>query len=161
MGHFFVLCGENHRSAELPNQAGRILPADEGPTPSFMSTLCCMNGKTNKYGKRQYGGVIRNASIHKCTQSAMAQYFFWRWQQSGEASPDLSKPALYYNTKVLVGSGAVKELSFRQQYDDVRAVFEEFGINNYFVTHAPCHVAVTSAKFHGVPSPEVSDKRQS
>jgi hypothetical protein len=156
MGHYFVLRGENRRGAELPNLAGRILPTDEGPTEAYMCTLCCANGKTNKFGKKQYGGAIRNKCIYTCTQSALAQYFFWRWQQSTEAPPDLSSHSAYYNTKVLCGSNEQKPISFRQQYDDIRQIFQEEVVNCFVVTHAPRHAAVTSAEFHGVPSPEVS-----
>ena len=48
--------------------------------------------------------VIRNRDPLICSHSALAQYFFYRWHQSGEAPPSFKSQRDWYNTKILVGS---------------------------------------------------------
>jgi len=127
LGHFLVLRGETRRGAELADLAVRELPKEEGATPCWLLMLSISNGKTNKWGKRQYGAVIRNRDPLICSHSALAQYFFYRWHQSGEAPPSFKSRSDWYNTKILVGSDEQKSISFRQQYNDIDNLFREAG----------------------------------
>jgi len=72
LGHFLVLRGETRRGAELADLAVRELPKEEGATPCWLLMLSISNGKTNKWGKRQYGAVIRNRDPLICSHSALA-----------------------------------------------------------------------------------------
>ena len=155
MGHFFVLRGESRRGAELADLAGRKLPKQEGATPCQVASLCVSNGKTNKFGKKQFGGVIRNKDP-LCTMGAMALYFFYRWHLSKETPPTFRTREEWYHTKVLVGQDHQKPISFRQQYDDIRALFVHEAIVSEMITHAPRKGGTQSAEFHGVAESQVA-----
>jgi Centromere DNA-binding protein complex CBF3 subunit, domain 2 len=156
LGHFLVLRGETRRDAELADLAVRELPKQEGATPCWLMMLSISNGKTNKWGKRQYGAVIRNRDPLICSHSALAQYFFYRWHQSGEAPPSFKSRRDWYNTKILVGSNEQKSISFRQQYNDIDNLFREVGVASDSITHAPRKMGPQSAEFHGVSESQVS-----
>lgn len=150
-----MLRGETRRGAELADLSGRLLPKAEGATDCHLLMLQVSNGKTNKFGKRRYGGVIRNRDPLLCTMSALAIYFFFRWHQSKEPPPDFQRRKNWYSTKVLVGSDPVKPLAFRQQYDDITEIFEQEGVVADSKTHAPRKAGPQSAEFHGVPDSQV------
>jgi hypothetical protein len=118
--------------------------------------LSISNGKTNRWGKRQYGAVIRNRDPLICSHSALAQYFFYRWHQSGEAPPSFKSRRDWYNTKILVGSNEQNSISFRQQYNDIDNLFREVGVASDSITHAPRKMGPQSAEFHGVSESQVS-----
>jgi hypothetical protein len=156
LGHFLVLRGENRRGAELADLSCRLLPKQEGTTPCYMAMLCISNGKTNKFGKKQYGGVLRHRDPLLCTISALAMYFFYRWHTSKEPTPTFRERKDWYNTKVLVGSDPDKPIAFRQQFDDIRSLFTDLSIVSEMVTHAPRKGGAQSAEFHCVPGEDVS-----
>lgn len=61
------------------------------------------NGKTNQNGRIEYAGVLRHRDIRLCSISAMANYFVWRWEQSGEEFPSFRNNKDWYDIQVLVG----------------------------------------------------------
>lgn len=144
-----VLRGESRRGAELSDLSYMKMPDQEGATPCEVMLLQVSNGKTNKFGKKQYGGTMRHKDPLFCTQSALAQYFFFRWHQTREPPPDFTSRSSWYNTKVLVGGDPQKPLAFRTQFDDTDSIFKECGVVSDSKTHAPRKGGVQSAEFHG------------
>lgn len=60
------------------------------------------NGKTNQNGYIEYTGLLRNKDVSVCGMSALAFYFFWRWEHSGESFPCFKSNKDWYNTKLLI-----------------------------------------------------------
>jgi hypothetical protein len=58
-------------------------------------------GKTNQYGRLEYGTVLRYRDYCSCLIGSLAIYFFWRWYCSGEAFPSFRYSQDWYNIKVL------------------------------------------------------------
>ena len=113
LGHYLVLRGENRRIAELADLSLVEFPAkNEGPTPCFAVVLQITSGKTNNSGRAEYMGAMRHKDPRLCTMGALAQYFFWRWELSGEEPPDFQSRQSWYGNKVLVGEDKWKGISY-------------------------------------------------
>lgn len=74
-----------------------------GPSPCPALLYISANGKINQNGRIEYTGLLRHKDGSMCAMSAMALYFFWRWEQSGESFPSFKSNKDWYNTKVLIG----------------------------------------------------------
>jgi hypothetical protein len=86
--------------AELADLSLIEFPAkNEGPTPCFAVVLQITAGKTNNSGQAQYMGAMRHKDPRLCTMSALAQYFFWRWEISGEEPLDFQSQQSWYGKK--------------------------------------------------------------
>lgn len=90
LGHYLLLRGENRRAAELCDLSPLLLPKTEGPSPCEAVVLTISNGKTNRFGRKQFMGSIRNRNPLFCVMNALALYFFWRWHISGEQPPSFT-----------------------------------------------------------------------
>ena len=90
LGHFLVLRGEIRRGCQLADLQLIQHPTKEGHSPCFSVCLTMSNGKTNKYGKKQFGAAMRHKDPRFCTMGALAQYFFFRWHTLGEVCAMLS-----------------------------------------------------------------------
>ena len=101
-GHLLLARGESRRFAELPDL--QLLMFDnEGPTPCPALLYIMNNGKTNQNGRIEYNGMLRHKDLLLCGMSALAIYFFWRWEQSGEQFPKFENNKDWYNIRVLIG----------------------------------------------------------
>lgn len=102
LGHFLLLRGESRRRAELPDLQ-LLLLENEGCAPAPCLLYIMSNGKTNQNGRIEYQGLLRHRDIRLCAFSAIASYFVWRWEQSGEEFPSFKANKEWYDTQVLVG----------------------------------------------------------
>ena len=93
--HFALLRSESVLGLELPDMFHIPLP-NEGVSECRAVVLQMRSGKTNQFGKVEYGSFIRNKDVHGCPISALAMYFFYRWHCSGEAFPDTSSNDRWY-----------------------------------------------------------------
>ena len=91
-GHSMLLRGESRRMAELPDLFTIRLP-HAGTTPCWAMLLIMDNGKTNHFGKLQYGTVVRNKDPYLCLMGQLAFYLFYRWKHRTGASSHLPAPA--------------------------------------------------------------------
>jgi hypothetical protein len=155
LGHFLALRGETRRAAELADLCRLIHPEAEGVSQCVSVVLTILNGKTNKFAKRQYGAAMRHKNPLLCTMGALAQYFFFRWHCSGEEVPSFNRRRDWYTIKVLVGADRREQISWKQQYDDIASVFGALGINADSVTHAPRKAGPQSVELHGVSETQV------
>jgi hypothetical protein len=156
LGHFFVTRGETRRNAELADLSHLEYPSSEGPTPCLATILTMSNGKTNKYGKKQYMGAMRHKNFLLCSTGALARYFFWRWHQTDEAFPDFRDPPSWYNIKVLVGKDKWKPIAYQTQLDTTNGAFKDAGIVSVSKTHAMRGSGARAAELHGVSEGQVS-----
>jgi hypothetical protein len=58
--------------AELADLSLLIYPSIEGPTACHAVVLTISNGKTNKYGRKQFIGAMRYKSPYLCCLGALA-----------------------------------------------------------------------------------------
>jgi hypothetical protein len=60
----------------------------EGPQGQGWCLVTVMGqGKTNQYGRLEYGAALRHRDHRSCLIGTLAVYLFWRWHCSGEAFP--------------------------------------------------------------------------
>jgi hypothetical protein len=131
-------------------------PKNEGYTPCFSVVGLISNGKTNKFGKRQYGAAIRNKEPLLCTMGALALQFFYRWHCSGEKAPTFFIRNNWYQIKVLTtGSNPTTAMSFATQYDDTKEIFGALGVTGASVTHMPRIQGIQQAELNGVSESQV------
>lgn len=154
-GHNFVLRGESRRNAEFADLSLIEHPSTEGSTACYSVCLTLSNGKANKYAKQQFGAAMRHADPYLCTMGGLSGYLFYRWHILKEPPPNLRTRKQWYHTKVLLGSEPTEPMSYQVQYDDIKQVFGEVGVNSDSITHAPRKSAVQMAEFHGVAESQV------
>jgi hypothetical protein len=77
---------QSTRMAQLPDFFSLEVP-DEGPTQCDVLVMIMNVGKTNQYGKLEYGAVMRNKDVRKCALGGLALYLFSRFHVEGEEFP--------------------------------------------------------------------------
>jgi hypothetical protein len=71
-------------------------------------------GKTNKMGRREFMGSLRNKDPLLCPHGALAQYLFWRWHVSGEEAPSFRRRQSWYDIKLLVTTASSAKATGRR-----------------------------------------------
>lgn len=102
LSHLLLARGEARRFAELADLQLLMLD-NEGPFPCPALLYIMSNGKTNQNGRIEYTGLLRNKDVSVCGMNALAFYFFWRWEHSGESFPSFKSNKDWYDIKLLVG----------------------------------------------------------
>ena len=111
LSHNMLLRGESRRSAEFADLF--LLPSkNEGPTPSNAMVLIMNNGKTNPFGRLEYGAVVRHKNHLLCTLSYTAFYLFYRWNCVREDAPHFQQRQRWYDIKFLQGAHPTDPLSY-------------------------------------------------
>lgn len=157
LGHYYVLRGESRRMAELADFQIQRFPEAEGATPCDVLIFVLDRGKTNRWGKTQFMGTMRNRSIHLCPISALAQYLFWRWHCSGEAPPTFFDRRSWYRTKLLISSikSTTQEISYGTQLEHINESFSIIGVESASKTQAMRGCAAREAEIHGINKDEI------
>jgi hypothetical protein len=82
---------------DLPNEG---LKTEGHVTKALVVAVNC--GKTNQYGRMEYGAALRHREPRSCLISALAFWFFWRWQvEKLEDFPTFQKSEDWYEVKVI------------------------------------------------------------
>lgn len=155
-GHYLVLRGESRRVCELPDLGLLSFPSTEGASQCFGVAQTLTNGKTNKWGKKQFMGAMRHKDPLLCSMGALAQYLFWRWHTNREEPPCFDKRSSWYNTKLLVTTDPTTEMTWKTQYDDIIYAFGETGINSAHITHGGRISGAREAELHGCGEGQIS-----
>jgi hypothetical protein len=134
-GHSLLSRGENKRLIQLPDLFLLEL-MNEGPTPCFALVATMSQGKTNQHGRIEYGAVIRHYNVETCPISALALYFFARFEMEEEEFPDFTRRSDWYDIRVLKGGKSRTEsISYNTQYKSYKKAFAAVGIHSSKVTH--------------------------
>ena len=96
LGHFMLGRSESKRMLQLPDMFSLSL-LNEGPQGCTAIVAIMTNGKTNQYGRIEYGSALRNTDALVCPVGALSLYFFWRWHVDGEPFPDFTLRKNWYN----------------------------------------------------------------
>jgi hypothetical protein len=118
-------------------------------------------GKTNQHGRMEYGAALRHRDVRCCLVSAMAFYFFWRWQvERAEPFPTFQRSEDWYDIKVLRRSAkeAAKELSAQTANSWTSRLYAASGIRTSKISHAPRVAAAQNADMDGVSEGQVSQE---
>jgi Centromere DNA-binding protein complex CBF3 subunit, domain 2 len=123
-----LLRGESRRHAELPDAFMLQLPKAEGPTPCWALMLRIDQGKTNQFGKVQYGVAVQHAEPLRCALGQLACYFFYRWNVVGEPHPTFRRRQDWYPIRMLKGQDPRKPVSYDTQLKWTNDAFSAIGV---------------------------------
>ncbi|ETK91048.1 hypothetical protein F441_23107 [Phytophthora nicotianae CJ01A1] len=140
MSHFLchacLLRGESARNIELPDLFSVELE-HEGYTECRALVMIMEQGKTNQYGRREFGSCIRHRNVEVCPVGALGFYLFYRWGVQNEDIPNFLVPEEWYDIKVLkAGKNKTTPMTYRAHYDATIKAFSALGIKSKAKTHA-------------------------
>lgn len=98
-----ALRGQTTRHLEIADLAMLDIPSD-GPQQCPALVMIIRKGKTNHFGKIEYGSGLRNKHAELCVFGALALSFFWRYHIANEPFPDFSSRKNWHFIKVIPGS---------------------------------------------------------
>ena len=161
--HSMMLRSESTRYAEFADLC-TVRLENEGPD-CLAVVLRISQGKTmNRQdaannNKTMYTGFLRHKEVLLCPVGALAFWLSYRWDVSGEAPPDFSDRASWYDTKLLPGelSHRKKSVSSRTQSTWMQTLSSESGITSSKVLHTPRKTVARMMDLWEVPAEQVSD----
>jgi hypothetical protein len=95
--------GSDRRLAEISDLHTFEFP-DEGSTPCFPLIMTMRGSKTNRFGRLETMGALRNKDPFICPLGALGFYLLYRWDLTTEAFPDFSKRSHWYNIRLLLST---------------------------------------------------------
>ena len=101
---------------------------DEGPTKCFATVVIMDRGKTNQFGRIEYGAFIRHKDAQVCPVGALAFYLFWRLEVMNEQFPDFSRRDTWYDTALINGKDPRKEVSYAMQAANLKKAMTACGV---------------------------------
>lgn len=150
IGHSILGRGESKRMMQLPDLFSLEM-AKEGPTECFALVITMDKGKTNQFGRVEYGAAIRHAHALTCPVGALALYFFHRWHVEAEEFPNMTTREKWYDIHVMKGTDRLKQISYSTQAKAYKRAFKAVGISTAKVTHAPRGSAARHMNEEDVP----------
>jgi hypothetical protein len=155
-GHHLLLRGQLRRSAEFADMFVMEFPK-EGTQPCYCWIFMVDNGKTNDSNKRQYMGCMRHKDVLFCSQGALAQYLFHRFQIAEHTWPDFKSPSLWDRIKLIRGGtkDPNQPLDATTQRHWIREIFQKIGYAGTQTTHSGRKSGAHWAEILGVSEEEV------
>jgi hypothetical protein len=127
MGHALMARGETMRKIQLPDLFSMEL-AHESPSQCIATVVIMDQGKMNQVGRIEYEGLIRHREVQLCPVGALEMYLFWRFQQHGEAFPDMRHRQGCYDVHVINGKCREKEISYTTQANGLKKAMNLSGV---------------------------------
>ncbi|KAG2215455.1 hypothetical protein INT45_014291, partial [Circinella minor] len=148
--HYGLLRSESIRKIEFADLQSLHLE-DEGPSQCHALVMILKQGKTNKFGRVEVAGCMRNKNVAICPQMMLACYFFSCYEMSGEQFPSINKNADWFFYKLIKGTteDPQKELSYRQHLKAITKAFEGACLHSKAKTHAMRSAAARMAEIGG------------
>ena len=87
------------RDVEFPDLFTLLLE-QEGYQGCYALVMIMRQGKTNQFGRIEYGSSFRNSNVNVCPHGALSLVLFDRFHVQGELFPDFTTPRNWYSTKV-------------------------------------------------------------
>ena len=135
LGDSMLLRGNHKRQMELADCFSIKLNESEGLTECIALVAVSRNGKTNKNGRVEYSGCLRNVEVDMCAVGAFFMYMFARFACE-EEFPNVFIPEEWYRVKVLKGKDKEHPISYHAQYEAIRICYDALGIKTKKKTHA-------------------------
>lgn len=154
LSHNMLLRSEARRKAEHPDLFTLSLP-NEGPTACHAMILVLDNGKTNQFGRLEYGAVFRHRNPLLCTMSHLAYYLFFRWNILKEPPPKFQQRQQWYNLKLLQGEKKENPMAYETQLHWTSQAFDAANLQCLKKTHAGRAEGAKHASLHGVSEGQI------
>jgi hypothetical protein len=113
------------------------------------------NGKTNQFGRMEYGAVTRHKDLFLCTLSHTAFYLFYRWHCVREAPPRFQQRQQWYDLKLLRGDKNTVSLSYEIQLTWTNKIFKGADLMSLKKTHAGRAQGAKQAELSGVSESQI------
>ena len=95
-------------------------------------------GKTNQFGRIEYGAFIRSKEFRICPFGMSAFYLFWRFQIGNEPFPDFTTSGNCFDVKLLKsGNDPKTSLDYKTHKASIDMAFKQIGLVSKAKTHAP------------------------
>ena len=120
-----------------------------------MYLLIMDNGKTNQFGKIQYGVAIRHRNPLLCTLSHLAFYFFYRWNIAREPHPTFKRRQDWYKIHVLKEGDRTSPLSYETQLSWTNDVFNAAKVTSLRKTNLGRRQGARHAELDGVSESQI------
>lgn len=135
LAHYLLLRGHNARSAELAD-IQMIHLQNEGPTECPALVMVMHNGKTNKHGKTELTGCIRNKLVELCPIMMFSSYMFQRFHNENEPMLTFTTSGEWFGVKVLkADKNPTVEWKYSSHYDAVKKAIVFVDLSTTKVTH--------------------------
>jgi Centromere DNA-binding protein complex CBF3 subunit, domain 2 len=152
--HNMVVRGEQTRLAELADLFC-VARENEGPTEYQILCLVMDQGKTNSYGKCEYGVAVRHKDISLCLLSQIAFYLFFRWDIMHEPHPTFRTRSSWYDIRLLRGGERTHPLSYDTQLTWISNCFKANDVTSLKKTHAGRGQGARDAETLGVSEEQI------
>ncbi|KAJ8539157.1 hypothetical protein ON010_g12713 [Phytophthora cinnamomi] len=133
-----------------------VLLEHEGFTECRALVMIMDQGKTNQFGRREFGSCIRPHNVEVCPVGALGFFFFFRWCVQMEEIPGFLNPAKWYNVKVLKSrKDSTKAMTYRSHYDATVKAFTALGMHSKAKTHAARGSGAKMAELTGATESQI------
>jgi hypothetical protein len=144
LDNHMLLRSSNRLPIELPDYFCLDLPNEgvqrsEDAITTKALVILIRQGKTNQHGRMEYGATLRHRDPKACLVSALAFWFFWRWQCEGERFPRFARSEDWYDIKVLRQSkeNPAAYISSQTANSWTRRIYDKYGIATSKASHTP------------------------
>ena len=153
-GFAIMARGESMRQAQLADLFALPLPG-EGAQEATAVVLIMDNGKTNAFGRIDYGGCMRAKNVVECPHGALAIHLFERFHVAKEPFPVLKTREDWYPIHLLNHTDRTKPLQYWTQYTVMRNIQGDLGIHTTKKTHLNRGGAARFAEDSGASEAEI------
>ena len=161
LGHYMLTRGGDRRAAEI-SDLFTFEFEEEGPTRCMPLIFTTRAGKQNQHGRLETAGALRNKLPITCMLSGLAFYLLFRWDLTEEVFPDFSRPAAWYDIRLIKGVGAgsskldrTSAFSYNSQRDWVTKAFGYAGITSKKKTHIGRSSGAKTAELKGISEDQI------
>lgn len=155
LAHYFLLRGQNARSSDLAD-IQMIHLKNEGPTKCPALVMVMHNGKTNKHGKTEITGCIRNKLVEICPVMMFSSYMFQRFHNDGESAINFTTSKDWFNTKMLKADrNPLVAWKYSSHYDAIKKTIDFLEVGSTKVIHFGRGSGARMADLAGVGEDEI------
>ncbi|KAE8260021.1 hypothetical protein A4X13_0g591 [Tilletia indica] len=154
-GHQTLMRGVNLRKLALSDlELGRL---QEGLSPAVFVVVKVNESKTNRTGRVEYSGALRNKEAAIDPLFALALYLFQRWEIIGEPFPDLTDNKSWYMIRLLRSMDDPSTLlTYDAHREPILNAFKALGLRGCKkVTHAARGSGAREAELAGVATTDI------
>ncbi|KAE8182840.1 hypothetical protein CF328_g8380 [Tilletia controversa] len=122
------------RQAQLADLFVLPLP-NEGAQDASAVVLIMDNGKTNAYGRIDYGGCMRAKNASECPHNALAFSLFQRFHIDNEPFPTFQRRENWYHFHLLVHEERTVAMQYNNHYHIMKRILGSLDIHTSKKTH--------------------------
>jgi hypothetical protein len=155
LSHYALLRGETVRNLDLADMHSVQLE-NEGFSICHAVVFVVRQGKTNQFGRSEFGAFIRSKDVRICPFGVCAFYLFWRYHLENEAFPEFQSNEDWFDIKFLKsGKNPFKSLDYRAHKASIDLAFREIGLSTKAKTHAARGSGARMAELAGASEDQI------